>query len=64
MDEVEEFLKIHVSERMRKKEVQVDEERKLRHELDIFRTRLLFTGQADLPSSSGSSGGSVNGGEL
>ncbi|KAI8358799.1 hypothetical protein B0O80DRAFT_495464 [Mortierella sp. GBAus27b] len=64
MDEVEECLKIHVSERMRKKEVQVDEERKLRHELDIFRTRLLFTGQAGLPSSSGNSGGSISGGEL
>ncbi|KAG0198328.1 hypothetical protein BGX31_004611, partial [Mortierella sp. GBA43] len=53
-----------MSERMRKKELQDDEERKLRHELDIFRSRLLFTGQAGLSSTSCNSSGSGSGGEL
>ncbi|KAF9347484.1 hypothetical protein BGX34_003106 [Mortierella sp. NVP85] len=46
MDELEECLKIHMSERLRKKELKDEEDRKLRHELDVFRTRLLFTGES------------------
>ncbi|KAI8349186.1 hypothetical protein B0O80DRAFT_429270 [Mortierella sp. GBAus27b] len=41
------------------KGVQDDEERKLRHELGIFQTRLLFTGQAGLLSSNACVSGRV-----
>lgn len=59
MDELEECLKIHMSERLRKKELKDDEERKLKHELDVFRTRLLFTGEG---GGSGSGGSGTSGG--
>ncbi|KAF9996517.1 hypothetical protein BGZ65_007899, partial [Modicella reniformis] len=59
IDELEECLKIHMSERMRKKDLKEDEDRKLKHELDVFRTRLLFTGDGGGGSTGGSDVGGV-----